>query len=235
MMHHDETALTTSIDRDGVNLSSSKICRRFSLLRVHQRPRAIPRFRICNTGEAVESAVGAGAARVPANLVRDDEVIILALKPSPLFIILASLNALVFIAICTMLLAYLARVAWFSWIPWTDAQAFALGFFLAFIRLCWQTLDWWNRLFILTDRRVIRRMGVLRLSVFETPLRHVQHTSVFASIRERIFALGSVGFATAGSDTYEAFWVMIARPFDVHRVVVEAIERYGSGRAARGA
>ena len=98
---------------------------------------------------------------------------------------------------------------------------------MAFVRLCWQALDWWNRLYILTDRRVVRRMGVLRIYVFETPLRHVQHTSVFASIRERLFALGTIGFATAGSDTYEAFWVMVAKPFDVHRVVVEAIERYG--------
>jgi hypothetical protein len=45
----------------------------------------------------------------------------------------------------------------------------------------------------------------------------------------RLFGLGSIGFATAGSDTYEAFWVMIRRPYVVHHTVVETIHRYGRG------
>ena len=35
------------------------------------------------------------------------------------------------------------------------------------------------------------------------------------------------GFATAGSDVFDAFWVTIRQPFAIHREVVEAIERYG--------
>ena len=46
-------------------------------------------------------------------------------------------------------------------------------------------------------------------------------------MRERIFGLGSIGFATAGSDVFEAFWVMINRSFAVHRIVVKTIEKYG--------
>ena len=73
-------------------------------------------------------------------------------------------------------------------------------------------------------------MGVLRVSVFEAPLRNIQHTSVFSLLRERLFGLGTIGFATAGSDVFEAYWVMIPRPFAVHKVVVDAIERYGNGK-----
>ncbi len=72
-----------------------------------------------------------------------------------------------------------------------------------------------------------RRMGVLRVSVFEAPLRNIQHTSVFRLLRERLFGLGSIGFATAGSDVFDAFWVTVRQPFGVHRTVVEAIRRYG--------
>ena len=80
---------------------------------------------------------------------------------------------------------------------------------------------------MLTDRRVIRRKGVLRPSIFETKLRDIQHTSVFQLLRERSLGLGSIGFASAGSDVFDAFWVMIRQPFAVHRTIVEAIERYG--------
>jgi hypothetical protein len=98
---------------------------------------------------------------------------------------------------------------------------------IAAARLIWQTLEWMGRVYVLTDRRLIRRRGVLRVAVFQTLLSNIQHTSVFALLRERIFGLGTIGFATAGSDTYEAFWVMIPDPYGVHKIVDDAIRRYG--------
>jgi hypothetical protein len=165
-------------------------------------------------------------AALPAGLVHDDEVIILLLRPSPLYIVLASAGSLVFIAMIAFGLAYLTKL---PWVHWTDQQAFGLGIGLACLRLGWQGLEWWSRLYVLTDRRVIRRKGVLRVMLFEAPLRNIAHTGVFTRVRERVFGLGTIGFATAGSDGFEAFWAMIAQPYDVHRTVTQAIERYGRG------
>ena len=163
---------------------------------------------------------------VPAGLVHDDEIVILLLRPSLLFIPLACLSSVTLIAIVTLALALLATKL-SSWIPWEDTHAYALGAMLAAARLAWQALDWWGRLFVLTDRRIIRRMGVLHVSAFEAPLKNIQHTSVFRLMRERLFGLGTIGFATAGSDVFDAFWMMVRQPFAVHRVVVDAIHRYG--------
>jgi membrane protein YdbS with pleckstrin-like domain len=164
-------------------------------------------------------------AALPAELIEDDEVVLLMLRPSLLFVPLASLGALTVIAVVALVLALLAiRI---SWIPWSETAAYALGVGVAAVRLLWQCLDWSCRIYVLTDRRVIRRMGVLRVSVFEAPLRNIQHTSVFRLLRERLLGLGSIGFATAGSDVFDAFWVMVRQPFGVHRTVVEAIRRYG--------
>jgi len=160
-------------------------------------------------------------AALPAELIEDDEVVLLMLRPSLMFVPLASLGA----AVVALVLALLAiRI---SWIPWSETAAYALGVAVAAARLLWQCLDWSCRIYVLTDRRIIRRMGVLRVSVFEAPLRNIQHTSVFRLLRERLLGLGSIGFATAGSDVFDAFWVMVRQPFGVHRTVVEAIRRYG--------
>ncbi|MCH8005576.1 MAG: PH domain-containing protein [Planctomycetes bacterium] len=164
---------------------------------------------------------------VPAGLVHDDEIVILLLRPSLLYIPLACLTSLTLIAVVTLALALLATKL--SWIPWVDSHAYALGVVLVAARLAWQALDWWGRLFILTDRRIIRRMGVLHVCAFEARLKSIQHTSVFRLLRERLFGLGTIGFATAGSDVFDAFWVMVRQPFAVHRVVVDAIHRYGGG------
>lgn len=162
---------------------------------------------------------------LPAELIEDDEVVILLLRPSLLFVPLASLGGLMAIAVVVLVLALVAEN--FAWIPWREGHVYGLGVAAAALRLLWQCLEWWCRIYVLTDRRVIRRMGVLRVSVFEAPLRNIQHTSVFRLLRERIFGLGSIGFATAGSDVFDAFWVMVRQPFAVHRTVVEAIRRYG--------
>jgi hypothetical protein len=180
---------------------------------------------IAASGEAGSLPVERVQSMLPSQLLRDDEVIILLLRPSPLFIVLSSLAGLVAIIVVTLVLAYLGRS--FPGIGWTDTQAFGLGLGLGALRLGWQSIDWWCRLYVLTDQRIIRRMGVLRVAVFETELRNIQHTSVFRRMREQVCGLGSIGFATAGSDVFEAFWVMLSQPFRVHRVIVETIERYG--------
>ncbi len=175
-----------------------------------------------DTGELAPDAV---EAALPAGLIQEDEVVILLLRPSLLFVALAPLGSLAVIAIVMLAMALLATRV--SWAPWSDAQAYMLGVAVAAARLLWQVLEWWSRIYVLTDRRVLRRVGVIRVVVFEANLRNIQHTSVFMPLRERLFGLGTIGFATAGSDVLDAFWEMIRMPFAVHKTVVETIERYG--------
>ena len=61
----------------------------------------------------------------------------------------------------------------------------------------------------------------------EAPLARLQNTIVVQSLRERVFGLGTLGFATAGRGTFDAFWETVRQPFAVHRTVLEAVERYG--------
>ena len=110
---------------------------------------------------------------------------------------------------------------------YADTAAFIFGLGLMALRLGWQALEWYSRVYVLTDRRIIRRMGVLRVAVFEAQLKNIQHTSVFTRLRERVCGLGTIGFATSGTDVFEALWVMIRSPFEVHKIVVEAMQRYG--------
>ncbi len=175
--------------------------------------------------DATELSLERLGTLLPAGLIHDDEVVLLLVRPSLLFVPLTCLGSLTVIAILMLALALMAIQV--SWIPWSEGHAYGLGVAAAAVRLLWQSFEWWCRVYVLTDRRVVRRMGVLHVSVFETQLRNIQHTSVFMPLRERLFGLGTIGFATAGSDVFDAFWVMVRSPFAVHRQVVEAIKRYG--------
>lgn len=183
------------------------------------------RARMAAAAPAVEAGAVDAATEGVAHLIQEDETVLLVLKPSLLFVPLASLSSLLGIAVATFFLAWLERR--FGWIPWTDHQAIALGVFLGAIRLAWQFLEWASRVYVLTDRRVLRRKGVIRVQVFECRLERLQQTAVFQSLRERVCFLGTICFATAGAASFVALWEYVARPFEVQRLVAEAVERYG--------
>jgi uncharacterized membrane protein YdbT with pleckstrin-like domain len=105
-----------------------------------------------------------------------------------------------------------------------DAELLVVA--LAGLWLFWQFLEWLSRIYVLTDRRIIRLQGVLRVHMFESALKQLQHTEVYLSLRERVFGLGTIGFATAGTAFAEAHWQMVAKPFEVHQIIRKTIERY---------
>ena len=169
--------------------------------------------------------INRAGAMLPADLLQGDETILLLLKPSPLYIVLACVETLAIIALIAVVALSLQRR--FD-THWFDEQAMeTLCTLLACLRLGWQFLEWMSRTCVLTDRRVIRFMGVLRPQMFQAELRRLQHTEVLWTIRERMFGLGTLTFSTAGRSMPEAYWVMIARPVSVHRKIVQAMHRYG--------
>ena len=182
-----------------------------------------PRLR----AEPVEPGLGLPIDRadalLPADLIQGSEIVILLLKPSLWFILLGSLNSLGVLAIVTII------AVWLKWQmqigPFASADIINFAIVLAFARLLWQFFEWLGRVYVLTDRRVIRVMGVLRVHVFESPLKKLQHTELLFSIRERLFGLGTISLATAGSGAPEAYWVMVNQPLTVHHKLIQAISR----------
>jgi len=177
-----------------------------------------------DTGEVTASPLDHATT---SPLVSDSEIIILQLKPSILYIILSSLGYLFAIAFISLLLAYATTINWPVTLPWSATDAALLGIILATIRIGWQALDWGARTYILTDRRIIVSWGIIRRHHFQASLFRIQHIAVTQTLRERLFGLGSIAFATAGSATYDAAWYTIDQPFKQHQIIINAIDRYG--------
>ena len=159
-------------------------------------------------------------------VLQDGETVILALRPSPWFILIDG-SWVYFAAIFAAL-----RLAWLAHQPWSpvilpESQIFPLLATVLSIRIVWKFLDWANRVYVLTDQRIMRRRGVIQYSLIEAPLDRIQHSAIFTRVVERVLGLGTIGFATAGSGRFEVIWEMIANPIEIHRKVNDAIERYG--------
>lgn len=167
---------------------------------------------------------GRMVAMIPAELLQPTEIIVLLLKPSAWFILLSCIGSLVTILIVTGIALALIDNNVAIGLGRKDVVLLAVGLLGA--RLFWQFLEWLSRVYVLTDQRVIRVRGVIRVSIFEAPIKQIQHTNTYFSLRERFFSLGTIAFATAGTGIVEAYWEMLAQPLEVHRIVVQTLNRY---------
>ena len=159
-------------------------------------------------------------------LLQDGETVILSIRPSPWVIIIDGGWVYFFCISLALLLAWLTHQPWAPVIL-PESQIFPLLATVLSIRIVWKFLDWANRLYLLTDQRIIRRRGVIQFSLIEAPLDRIQHSAIFTRVIERVLGLGTIGFATAGSGQFEVVWEMVPNPIEVHRTVTEAVDRYG--------
>jgi hypothetical protein len=163
------------------------------------------------------------ATVVPAEHLQDGEVVILAVKPSRWFALLVSWPWIV--------LAGIVAVA-----TWLAGGALAASHTarlvvlaccaVACTRVTVACFQWLGRLYVLTDRRVLRFRGIFREEVYGCPLRHLLHVHLSATLPERALGVGSLLFqgddrAPAG----EGHWLHLARPQEVLRLVEEARHR----------
>ena len=152
------------------------------------------------------------------------ERVVMSFKPSVLYIVLRSIGVTLTVVLLTLgaLWAFRAVGTRLS----TQPVVIGAGVLVA-LRIAWDALEWFARLYILTERRVIRVAGVLRQYTADLPIGHVQHVTMYRSLRERLFGLGTIGFATSGTGLQEAAWVMVADPYGVLETVRNALRTKG--------
>ncbi len=168
------------------------------------------------------------AGIVPDKLLDEGETVILAIKPSLWFLAFGSAKTIGLLILVLLFAPYLADKLHPLGLSITVIVQFAGA--LMVLRLLMAVLEWFSRLYVLTDRRVMRIKGVFNIDVFECPLTQIQNTYLTLALHERVFKLGSIQFATAGTGIPEAVWQNINEPLTVHETIRQAIWRARKGR-----
>jgi len=194
-----------------------------------------PRFRVI----PVSASEGAGAATADAapsatslatllsrHILRDGEVVILLLKPSPFFIAITSLR---FVALVALLVTAVFLFDLNDRFHLNTVAVIEAGIFIAAGRLMFAVLQWMARLYVLTDMRVLRISGVFNVQIFDCPLRKVARTRVLQSTRDRLLGVGSIEIIPTDEDQPEFVWQTIAKPRTVHEQLVATINKAKQG------
>ncbi len=173
---------------------------------------------------AAEEPIAARPSTMAESLLGDGEIVLLELKPSLWFVPLVSAPVAGF----GLLLVLAGKLSWMEHhMPEAGRVLVLVGGFMIALRIVWAILQWLARVYILTDRRVLRQKGVLNRNIFECRLDRIQNTFVEYTIVQRALGVGTIHFATAGTRQVEAAWQHIAHTDEVHREVQRALSRYG--------
>jgi uncharacterized membrane protein YdbT with pleckstrin-like domain len=165
---------------------------------------------------------------IPVHLLDGGEIVELKIKPSLWFIVFASFRTLLAMVAVVAVSYPLSRAL--GSVHISEALLIKTATGVAVARLVVAALQWVSRLYVLTNRRIMRIRGVFNVDIFECQLTRIQNTYLSLAIYERLLGLGSIGFATAGTGGVEAIWENINHPMEVHERVRAAIARSQRGR-----
>jgi len=132
----------------------------------------------------------------------EGEEVVLVVSPHWLYILIDRAGVQLFV----LAAAVLVWVFTVGALPKFAAVLLVVGWIL------WQFAERASRRYVLTSRRVVSVAGLLRQKVVDAPIGNVRQVTMYKSIPERLLGLGTLGFATAGTDGQDVIWRLIDRP-----------------------
>jgi hypothetical protein len=181
--------------------------------------------------EASEGGVAIAEGRRPVatslatlltrHILRDGELVLLILKPSLWFVVLAAMR----FAGVVLIVVIAAKL----WMPRAALRAAEVGAFLIAGRVMWAVLQWMGRLYVLTDLRILRLSGVFNVDIFDCALRKVAEARLHRSFRERLLRLGSIEIQPLDETCPAGEWRTIKRPVQVLETIQDTIRRAKQG------
>lgn len=141
-------------------------------------------------------------------------------RPHPLFVIFFPIRQYAGIAVftlCIWLVVMLFRWAGFSDVGVRAGSALLVGVVAMVARVVWAVLQWAVRVYGVEERAgetpvVYSVVGVLNRTRSEIGIDGLRNVVVDRPFVQRLFGLGSVGFATAGTGGYEVVWRIVGDP-----------------------
>jgi uncharacterized membrane protein YdbT with pleckstrin-like domain len=161
----------------------------------------------------------ARAARL--ELLDGDEIIELSIKPSLWFIAIVSVRLVVVVgALATGMVIAMGG----SGAP-VVTYVVPLAVLAAFVRVVVASLQWASRVYVLTNRRVMRLSGVLRVDVVDCQLTRVTGTNLRLGAGQRLLGLGSICITPAGETLDSIVWEHVAKAGEIYAKLVRAVKK----------
>lgn len=137
----------------------------------------------------------------PAQLINEGEEVILDLKPHWWFFFRDLIGGTILLVAAIAWFGFLSDSNWTSWLGWP----LALGLVVFAGMVVLDYLRWTYTHFVLTDRRVISRSGIVSKRGTEIPLERINNIDFSQRLFERAIGAGDLSIESAGRDGQSHF------------------------------
>ncbi len=171
------------------------------------------------------AATRTAPAKVAFELLDGGEIIELSIRPSPWLIAALAWP----VVLTTTLLAAVVAIIAGGQLDRAAIVAFQVLAGIAALRTAIAALQWSTKLYVLTNRRVIRFRGVFSVELAECPLPQIGSAELRVSASQRLLGLGTIVMIPGSTHRSVVTWDHVASATEVHERVLRAIAR-ASGR-----
>ena len=158
---------------------------------------------------------------VPADLMGEGEIIIMAIKPSGWFVLVASFPVL----ISALMVAVIAYVMDFYRSETPKDTIVCLCAAFAMVRVLWACWQWAGRTYVLTNYRVVTVRGLVHPKVSSAALEEIHRAEMTETVPEKLCGTGSIYCLSESQCVAEVVWNTVDNPNRVHETVQKAIKR----------
>lgn len=168
-------------------------------------------------------SVSVSREAVLQHLLGDGELVLLTVKPSPWFVLLTSVRAMAVLALVAVSGHYLGRAIPMGSSPQTIEVVCGI---LAAGRLIVACCQWAGTLYVLTNRRVLRIRGAIKVTIVGCALTEIQQTAMLTTgLIERFGGVGTLFFQTEQGNLTGGEWLHISRPREALELIDKAISQ----------
>jgi len=175
--------------------------------------------------DAAPAAAAEKAAAAKLELLDGDELVQFSIKPSLWYIPVVSFNWVVGAGVVAAVLAAAQ--------PGVRSSAVSVALLVlvlvAVARIAVAALQWASRLYVLTNRRVMRFHGVLTVEAAACPLKRISQVRPVVAWYQRLLQLGSIELTPVIDNSIPIVWEHVAHPQEVYEKLVRAIRKSQSG------
>lgn len=170
------------------------------------------------TPSAEQAPAAEARILLPEQLLTDGEVIILAVKPSGWFVLLASWPVLAIAAMAGVAMGLLRTAG-----PYQAALLVCVG--VVCLRIVVACFQWMGLVYVLTNKRVMRICGLVRTDSVSCRLTEINQVELSRSPLEGPLGIGSLYFQSTERSVEQAAWINVAGPDELLKTINDAIQR----------
>lgn len=154
-------------------------------------------------------------------LLDQDEIVELSIKPSLWFVPIVSARVVVLVGA----VAAVATVVMRGSSPVLAMYVVPLAVLAALLRVVIASLQWASRVYVLTNRRVMRFSGVLSVDIADCRLARIGRTNLRLTTVQRGLGLGSICMSEAEDSEPAIVWDHVAKAGEIYAKLIRAIKK----------